>query len=262
MTKKSFLSVTELAGDEVSREQVQRIKHRYAWVAAQCRNKRVLELACGTGQGLGLLASVASQLLGGDYSLPMLRMAAAHYGDRVQLLQLDAQQIPVRDSSIDVIALLEAIYYLHSAEQLVNDCRRVLKVGGKLLIVSANKDLYDFQPSPFSHRYYGVVELSRLLAKNGFTVECFGAWPFKRSSLWQRFLRPVKRAAVALDLIPKTMSGKKLLKRFIFGSLVSMPAEINSDLASEMQLQRLSAEQPDLAHKAIYCTATLDQDSA
>ena len=38
-----FTTVTELAGDEVSRQQIDRVCHRYRWVSMFCRDKDVLE---------------------------------------------------------------------------------------------------------------------------------------------------------------------------------------------------------------------------
>lgn len=57
-----YLDVTELAGDVVSREQIERIIHRYVWAGSYCRGKDVLETACGadrtTGQADRRLGSV------------------------------------------------------------------------------------------------------------------------------------------------------------------------------------------------------------
>jgi len=39
-----------------------------------------------------------------------------------------------------VIILFEAIYYIPDAEKFVEECARVLRLGGKVLIATANKD--------------------------------------------------------------------------------------------------------------------------
>ena len=82
--------------------------------------------------------------------------------------------MPFEDHSADAVILFEAIYYLPAVEQFVDECRRVLRPRGLVLIATANKDLYDFNPSPHSHAYYGVVELYRLFAERGFAPECSG----------------------------------------------------------------------------------------
>lgn len=256
-TSKDYLAVTELSGDEVTQEQVARHCNRYYWAGKYCIGKDILEVACGTGQGLDYLSKLARSVKAGDYSFDILRIAQAHYGNRIPLAQLDAQCMPYANNSMDVILLFEAIYYLPSAEKFINECRRVLKSNGKILIVTANKDLYDFNPSPYSHRYYGVVELNELLLRHEFSVECFGDTPISELSCRQRFLRPIKKLAVKLGLIPKTMAGKKVLKRLVFGRLVKMPAEIEQGMSVYKEPTLLPLDQPDLKHKVIYCLATL-----
>ena len=62
----------------------------------------------------------------------------------IRLRQFDAQDMPFEDKSKDVIIMFEAIYYIPDAERFVRECERVLPSGGKVLIATANKDLYDF----------------------------------------------------------------------------------------------------------------------
>ena len=42
---------------------------------------------------------------------------------------------------------------------------------------------------------------------------------------------PQKKIVVSFGLMPKTMTGKKILKKIVFGNLVKMPREINSNTA-------------------------------
>lgn len=256
----NYLDVTEISGHEVSREQFDRLCHRYYWAGKYCIGKDVLEVACGTGQGLGYLAKLAKNLNAGDYSADIFKIARSYYGDRVSLRQFDAQDIDYPDNSMDVIILFEAIYYLPSAEKFVLECRRVLRNGGKVLIATANKDLYDFNPSPHSYQYYGVVELDGLFKKYGFYTEFFGNVPVNELSLRQRVLRPVKKLAVKFGLVPKSMDGKKFFKRLVFGHLVKMPAEIKEGMFPYKEPAKLPSTQPDKRHKVIYCAASLQKD--
>ncbi|MCB1737073.1 MAG: class I SAM-dependent methyltransferase [Gammaproteobacteria bacterium] len=257
MTNVDFQSVTELAGDEVTSEQVERICHRYTWAASYCEGRDVLEVACGTGQGLGYLASVANSLVAGDFSESILDIARHHYGERIALRQFDAQQMPYDDASLDVVILFEALYYIPDADRFVAEARRVLRPGGQVLIATANKDLFDFNPSPFSHTYYGVVDLGALFSRHGFATRYFGHLPIREISGRQKLLRPIKRAVVALGLMPKTMAGKKLLKRLVFGKLIPMPAEVRADMFPFEPPLVLPDDRPDTQHKVIYCAATL-----
>ena len=255
MTTTDFHALTEIAGTEVSREQVERLCHRYIWAARQCRGKDVIEAACGTGAGLGLLTDVARSLRAGDYDRTTLSIVSEHYGDRVAAEWFDAQAMPFADASADVVFLFEAIYYLPDAPRFVAECRRVLRPGGLVLVATANKDLYDFNASPHSHTYYGAADFADLFGPD-FNVACFGHLSFEDVSFRQRALRGVKRLAVKLDLIPKTQAGKKFFKKFVFGKLMPMPAEVRGDMIDYAEPKLLPPGEPDREHKVIYCAAT------
>jgi len=175
----------------------------------------------------------------------------------VRLTEFDAQVLPFADRSKDVVILFEAIYYVPDAVRFVSECRRVLRPGGSVLIATANKDLPDFNPSPYSHRYYGAAELSALFGEHGFEVELFGHLPVATVGWRQKLLRPVKQIAVTLGLVPKTMAGKKLLKRLVFGRLIAMPVELPRTDSTLSSVDRLVPGQPDLEHKVLYAHATL-----
>lgn len=250
-----YTDVTEISGDDVTQEQVLRVCQRYYWAGGYCHCKDVVELACGTGQGLGYIASLAKSFIAGDISTPIVEKARAHYGERIDIRLMDAQDTHLPSSSCDVVILFEAIYYLHDIERFLLECRRILREGGYLLIATANKDLYDFNPSPYSVAYYGVIELGDLLGRHGFICDFFGGTPVRACSLWQRMLRPVKKFAVRFSLIPHTMNAKKIMKRLVFGRLVPMPAEITAGLCNVGLPTKVVSGNADRTHKVIYCAA-------
>lgn len=256
-----FLEVTEIVGDEVSQEQIQRLCNRYFWAGGFCKGEDVVEVACGTGQGLGYLNSVSKTFEAGDFSKPIIKIAKRQYKDRIAIKQFSADEMPYEDKSKDVIILFEAIYYLPSFAKFIEECKRVLKENGLLLIATANKDLYDFNPSPYAVEYYGVKELSKILNQAGFSTQFWGDTPVYGVSLIQKVLRPIKKIAVSLKLIPKSMAAKKILKKFIFGNLIKMPAEITADTATLISPDKIDSFEPDRNHKVIFCAARLKKDS-
>ena len=253
-----FVCVTEMPGDLVSEEQIERTCHRYLWAGSYCKAKDVAEAGCGPGQGLGYLAKQARSLRAGDYAEEMVIRASAHYGDRIMLQRFDAQDLPFEDRSLDVILLFEAIYYLPSPERFVAESKRVLRPGGCVLVASANKDLYDFAPSQHSVRYLGVPDLTALFSSQGYTVECLGYLSVQSVSTRQRILRPAKAVASKLALIPKAMKGKKLLKRLVFGKLRPMPAEIEESMIRYQPPTPIANDLADTRHKVIYWAARLN----
>ena len=118
--------------------------------------------------------------------------------------------------------------------------------------------------------------MNDLFARHGFETEFFGDMPVEDVPVQQRVLRPIKKLAVMLKIMPKTMAGKKFFKKIMFGGLVEMPVEIGpritqiarnkqkkentSDLyrGHYMESDRITGREPDKMHKVIYCVATLD----
>lgn len=252
-----YTTVTEIGGAEASEEQIARAAQRYYWAGTYCRDCDVLEIACGVGQGLGYLAGLARSVHAGDITPALVQKAQAHYGTRIEINEMDALALPFPARSLDVVIIFEALYYLSSSDRFVDECIRVLRPGGHVLVANANKDLYDFNPSPFSTAYHGVIELRALFEPRGFTCEFFGNSPLAKISLRQRVIRPLKKLAVSAGLIPKTMTGKKLLKRLVFGQLKPMPAEIDAATAANVPATPLTPDQPTRDFKVLFMDAKL-----
>ncbi len=255
-TTTDFSQVTEVAGEQVTREQIQRMLTRYLFAAQYCDGKDVLEVACGSGQGLGLLASTAHRCIAADYSDFLLQKVAQHYHTRVPLLRLDAHDLCFKDASFDTIVLYEAIYYLKDPEMFVKDCNRVLRPGGTLLMCTANRDLPDFNPSPHSYQYFSPQGFTHLLGGLDFKVECYGDCQVDDQDPLHRILSFVKKTVVRLNLMPKTMKGKKLFKRIVFGKLVDLPAELTADGWDGILPKPINPHKPDRQHKVIFAIGT------
>jgi SAM-dependent methyltransferase len=251
-----FTIVTEHGGEAVSAGQMARLHQRYGWAGSYCHDKDVLEAACGTGPGLGYLNAVSRRLVAGDLSAAVLAVAQQHYGTRIDLRPFDACSVPFDDASFDVVILFEALYYLPDIERFFTEAHRLLRPRGVLLLATANKDLFDFNPSPFSHRYYNPPELAALLATAGFTSEFFGGSPISPPGFSSTVFRLAKKIAVACHLIPRSMRGKRLLKRLVFGRLVRMPRELTPDQVKFEPPVPTAAQRPDRIHQVLYCAAT------
>ena len=254
-TNDRFLIVTERGGEPVSAAQLERFYQRYIWAGAFCQGKDVLEVACGTGPGLGYLHSVSRSLRAGDVSAKVLEAARAQYGERICLDRFDATSAPYADGSFDVILLFEAIYYLPDVRAFLREVGRLLRPDGVLLLATANKDLFDFNPSSFSRNYFNAPELSSLLGEFGFVTQFLGGSTVSPHGLGSLGLRAAKRVAVDLGLMPKSMNGKRLLKRLVFGKLVHMPLELDARNVPYVPPVPIPANSRDLTHQVLYCVA-------
>jgi hypothetical protein len=71
----------------------------------------------------------------------------------------------------------------------------------------------------------------------------------------QKILAGIKKTMVRFDLIPKTMAGKKIFKRMVFGKLVPLPPELGEDMGSPSHPRPIPCDRKDTTHKVIFALA-------
>ena len=246
--------ITDVAGEPTEATQLERLVARYHWAASYSEGATMLEVACGTGQGLGLFRSRAERVFACDISSENLAIAQKGNGSLQPLVRADAQALPFPDESLDLVVLMEAIYFLPSATAFLSEATRVLKRGGVCLVSAINKDCVDFNPHhSLYQRLYGVRDLSSDFREQGLMPECFGIIPMDQPSLRSRVFKPVKKMAVGLNIIPESKRARLFLKRVVFGSLQTMPDDISKLSPPAVKPQRLSIDRPDSVHQVVLC---------
>lgn len=228
---------------------------RYAHAAERAAGRRVLEVGCGPGLGLGLLASRASFVVGGDYDLGLLRVARRTYGPRAPLVRLDAQALPFRAGSFDVVLFFEGSYYVPEMARAFDELARVLSADATLLFVNANPERVDFIRSPLSMHYHTAQEFRTALAERGFDVAVHGAFPISDAGTVARLASVGRRVAERLGLIPRTLAGRALLKRLLVRNMVQIPDQIPLDAPAPAHREEIREGHPASRWKVIYVTA-------
>ena len=136
------------------------------------RGKTVMELGCSSGY---LLAAFRNQeefnAIGAELDPIPLRKARVTYGDRIQFIQSTVSTVPLPDESIDVIYCVDTVEHLSRPREMLLDCFRILRPGGRLLIHwhpwlgPYGSHLEDIIPFPWAHAVFSMDTLLRVAAE-------------------------------------------------------------------------------------------------
>lgn len=122
---------------------------------------RVLDVACGDGHLLALLAARGiRRLVGVDRSPEELTAARARLGPRADFFCHDASALPLPDRSVDAVVCHMALMLMDSLDQTLAEIARVL-VPGRWLVAVVNRP----HPDPVFAVY--SQELRRVTAEAG-----------------------------------------------------------------------------------------------
>ncbi len=121
-----------------------------------------LDIGTGTGRMLELFAPLARESIGIDSSRAMLnvargRLAAPEYA-HVRLRLAEATALPLEDGAADFITIHQVLHYLDRPAQALREASRVLKPGGRLLVVDFAPHELEFLREECAHMRLGIPE--------------------------------------------------------------------------------------------------------
>ena len=130
-------------------------KRRSIQLASVRPGEHALDLCCGTGDLAFALARQGAQVVGLDFSAPMLAVAQARFRERSlaasasnqpqpatrnpQFLRGDALSLPFPDASFHIVTIGYGLRNLADFEQGLREMSRVAKPGGRLLVLDFGK---------------------------------------------------------------------------------------------------------------------------
>ncbi|HEU0301275.1 MAG TPA: class I SAM-dependent methyltransferase [Longimicrobium sp.] len=154
------------------------------WIAGRDLG-RVVDVACGTGNLLAPIAESAAGVesyAGVDFSPEMLRVARGKAGGaeaRTGFIAADAAGLPFRSASFDTAVCASALHYWKDAGAGLGEIRRLLRPGGRLLLLDWWRDPPSMRllnawmrlTRTGYRRMYSRAEMVEMLHAAGFRVE-------------------------------------------------------------------------------------------
>ncbi len=133
------------------------------------------DLGCGTGQVVERMLPLAKEVIGVDGSARMLELARRRFSSdaaRVSLRIGDLEHLPLRDGEADFIAINMVLHHLSSPLAALEEARRVLRPGGRLVVADFDRHENETMRVAYGDRWLGFTTevLTSALAKSGFTV--------------------------------------------------------------------------------------------
>lgn len=99
------------------------------------RGQTILDLACGQGFFARAFTEAGAKVVGADISPELVALAKKH-GPQAEFYTAPAHNLPfIKNASVDTVIVVLAIQNIENVHDVFKECARVLKSGGRLLLV-------------------------------------------------------------------------------------------------------------------------------
>jgi ubiquinone/menaquinone biosynthesis C-methylase UbiE len=165
---------TEIASSDIVSDNPvhQRLLFPYIEVAKMISGN-LLEIGCGTGRGVAVLAPSISNYTGVDKNEPLMTKLASEYPNFKFIDMFLPPLKGLADNTFDYIVTFQVIEHIEDDNEFIKEAHRVLKPGGKLVLTTVNRK-YSLSRNPWHVREYLAGELKSLILKHFGSIETKG----------------------------------------------------------------------------------------
>jgi SAM-dependent methyltransferase len=181
---------------EHNREHIHQHLSRYEFVESIVRNKKVLDVACGSGYGSNILKiNGASTVIGIDISSESIEHAKQKYsGEGIRFLLGDAENLSDY-RGYDIIISFETIEHLKHPEIFLGEIKQSLFPGGRFVVSTPVREkgtINDKPSNQYHHQEWSEEEFRSLLQSHFRNVVIYGQYNFIKIK-WVPYSRTLQR---------------------------------------------------------------------
>lgn len=167
-------TTTEITSDTIASDNPIHQQLLFPYVAAaQTVTGKVLELGCGWGRGVELLANASEYYTGIDKNRKLMTVLNTRYTN----VKFIAATLPaihyLANNTYDYIVSFQVIEHIENDALFLQEAYRVLKPGGRIFITTINKE-FSLTRNLWHIREYSADSLHSVMAKHFSIVEACG----------------------------------------------------------------------------------------
>jgi len=188
--------------------------HRYRFAKEFVRGKKVLNLACGEGEGSFILSEEADSVIGIDIKDAVIRHASSkHIRENLSFIKGSITDVPIEEEKFfDVIVFFEATEQIQKYDKLIMEVKRLLKPDGIFIVSISNKYLHSDvdDGTPFHAKKPYLDDFKELLSNHFKNVLLYGQKVYPTSNIFPLY----KGAGYSQDFVIE-----KGDEKYLFGPL-------------------------------------------
>ena len=179
------------------------------------QNDSVLDIGCGTGDFVfDCLPYSKNSIVGIDFAKSMVEIAynkSDKFSQKTNFLIGDALILPIQSNRFDVCSMSFVLRNISDVDVLLREVHRILKPGGKIIIIDAFKKTNRFRIINFFSKLYST-----------FLVPIIGRWVSGHSNAYQYLNYSIEKF-FTLDELSSFIERKHFIVKnkqtFLFGSV-------------------------------------------